>query len=365
MFNIPVLPAFYKKDLPMGYARKCLVLVVFLFLLVTAVSGQDVEMIRLSEKVIVLNILGLDCRTNIVVISSRKGLVVIDTEISPYVMEILKRAAEEHFERSDWVYAINTHGHIHHVFGNVLFKDIKIIGHERMLAGYPENGIFGKLKRGQKPRVSYSELISNLRKMLRTNTDPAQAKVLRERIRFLIAVNRQWRDGFELVPPNMTIKDRLELDLGDIHLRLIDWGTGINHGSIMIHIVEENILVSVGGRWLPNISRAANLSAIKHYVSLLKEISDDKVGIKTVIPCHTDFATGQDLQSKYEYISNMLEGITQADQKGLSLDRLKQEFSLERYSHLKGLWAGSIPERVEENHKKNIQKIWDCLEQAD
>lgn len=364
MFNIPDLPALYKKDSPMGYVRKCLVLVVFLFLLVTAAAGQDVEMRRLSEKVIVLNILGLDCRTNIVVISSQKGLVVIDTEISPYVMEILKRAAEKHFERNDWVYAINTHGHIHHSFGNVLFKNIKIIGHERMLAGYPENGAFSRPKRGQKPRVSYSQIISNLRKILRVNTDPAQAKVLRKRIRFLIAVNRQWRDGFELVPPNMTIKDRLELDLGDIHLRLIDWGPGINHSSLMIHIVEENILVSVGGRWLPNISRAASLSAIKHYVSLLKEIADDKVGIETVIPCHTDFATRQDLQTKYEYISSMLEGITKAHKKGLSIDHVKQEFSLERYSHLKGLWAGSIPERVEENHQKNSQRIWDCLEQA-
>ncbi len=349
----------------MEYIRKCLVLVSFLFLSVTTATAQDVEMIKLSDKVIVLNILGLDCRTNIVVISSQKGLVIIDTEISPYVMEILKQAAEKHFNRNDWAYAINTHGHIHHVFGNVLFKDVKIIGHERILEGYPENGIFSRPKPGQRRRISYSELISNLRQMLRAATDPAQVQVLQKRIRFLIIVNRQWRDGFELVPPNMTFQDRLELDLGDVHLRLIDWGPGINHSSIMIHIVEENILVSVGGKWLPDISNAAGLSGIKRYVSLLKEIADDKVGIETVIPCHTDFATRQDLQAKYDYVSDMLEGITRAKQKQLSFEQVKQQFSLERYARLKGLWAGSVPERVEENHQKNIQRIWDCLEQAD
>jgi len=102
----------------MKYKRNILIFVIFLLIAAVDVFAQDVEVIRLSEKVVVLNILGLDCRTNIIVISSQKGLVIIDTEISPYVMKVLKVAAEKYFRRQDWAYVINTHGHIHHVFGN-------------------------------------------------------------------------------------------------------------------------------------------------------------------------------------------------------------------------------------------------------
>ena len=349
----------------MSQIRRSILVVGFLTFTMTNTFAQDVTMRRLTDRVIVLNVLGLDSITHIVVISSQKGLVVIDTEISPYVMNILKQAAEKHFKRNDWAYVINTHGHIHHVFGNVLFRDIPIIGHERMRTGFPEKGIFSQPKKGEKPRVSYSGPIARLRQMQRTSTNPTQTQLLRRRIRLLTAINREWKAGFEKVPPNITFRDRLTLDLGDVHLRLIDWGEGINHSSILIHILEDNIIVSQGGRWLPDIGSKATLSSIRRYISVLKELVNEEVHIDTVIPCHTEFATKEDLQAQYDYISDMLDGIAEAKQKGLSLQQVKEQFSLERYARLSRLWLGRQPEKVSEKHQNNIDRIWNCMQQED
>ena len=350
----------------MNYQRSILIFVIFLLIAAVDVFAQDVEMIRLSDKVIVLNVLGLDCRTNIVVISSQKGLVVIDTEISPHVMKILKEAAEKYFKRQDWIYAINTHGHIHHIYGNVLFKDVNIIGQESLIQRFPNEKIFQLPKSGQKQFISYSEPISQLRQMLRTINDPQQAQVLRERIRFLNIVNREWRDGFELVRPNITFRDRLTLNLGDINLDLIDFDCGIetNHKAILVYIEEENILVDVGGKWLPNINENATFDTISRYIKILKELVDKEVRI--VIPCHSDFASIEDLQAQYDYMTDMLDGITEARQEGLSLQQIKNQFSLEeRYAHLSRLWSGSQPEKVAQKHENNIERIWNFPLQDD
>jgi len=123
--------------------------------------------------------------------------------------------------------------------------------------------------------------------------------------------------------------------------------------------------VSQGGRWLPDFGDKATLSSIRRYTSVLKELVNDVVQIDTVIPCHDAFATKQDLQAKYDYMSDMLAGITEAKQKGLSLQQVKERFSLERYARLGRLWLGGQPEKVREKHQNNIDRIWNYLLQDD
>ena len=77
----------------MEYIRKYLVLVSFLFLSVTAVTAQDVTIRRVTDRVITLSMSNLGMHTNITVIESQKGLVVIETEITPYIMSKIKEAA--------------------------------------------------------------------------------------------------------------------------------------------------------------------------------------------------------------------------------------------------------------------------------
>jgi len=96
-------------------------------------SGSEfVNLERLSDRVVLAYWVGLDRRCNLTAIRSRKGLVIIDTEMSPRIMTPIKERLELVFGRSDWVYVINTHAHDNHPGGNSLFKSAVIVGNENL-----------------------------------------------------------------------------------------------------------------------------------------------------------------------------------------------------------------------------------------
>ena len=90
--------------------------------------AEYVRIERISDRVLLAYWVGTG-RCNITAIQSEKGLVVVDTEMSPRIMAPIKDRIEKEFGRSDWAYVINTHAHIHHASGNSLFKDAVIVGH--------------------------------------------------------------------------------------------------------------------------------------------------------------------------------------------------------------------------------------------
>ncbi|GAJ00493.1 unnamed protein product, partial [marine sediment metagenome] len=103
------------------------------FLWVPAVNAQDVVVRRVTDRVITLSMTNLGKHTNITVIETQKGLVVIETEFVPSVMETIKKAAEKELGRNDWAYVINSHGHLHHARGNAAFPDTPIIGYSKTM----------------------------------------------------------------------------------------------------------------------------------------------------------------------------------------------------------------------------------------
>jgi len=104
----------------------------FAFLWLPAVNAQDVVVRRVTDRVITLSMSNLGTHTNITVIETQKGLVVVETELTPGIMKTIKEAAERKLGRNDWAYVINTHGHLHHAGGNSAFPGVQIIGTERM-----------------------------------------------------------------------------------------------------------------------------------------------------------------------------------------------------------------------------------------
>ncbi|HUX08967.1 MAG TPA: hypothetical protein VMX35_16835, partial [Acidobacteriota bacterium] len=72
-------------------------------------SDLKIDIRRLSDRVIVLTAEGFGNST--VAIASERGIVVIDTNVSPPIAKALREAISREFERSDFVYTINTHDH--------------------------------------------------------------------------------------------------------------------------------------------------------------------------------------------------------------------------------------------------------------
>jgi len=338
---------------------------------VPAANAQDVVVRRVTDRVITLSMTNLGMHTNITVIETQKGLVVIETEMTPGTMKIIKKAAEEKLGRNDWAYVINTHGHLHHEGGNSAFPDAQIIGHKRLNMDRLKNTLStDQGRRGYCGFIGVDTALKQLRRNLTQATlTPAQRETLRRRRRFCEALKREIMAGFEVRNPTITFRDRYELDLGDIHLRLTDWGAGINHSSIFVHVVEDNLLVGVGmgtGRWIPGfIDDKPSLEGIRRAISVYEKLCDENFPIDVMIGIHKPDLnrSRQGFQQSRAYFQTLLDDLTQAQQDGLSLERAKAEFSLnKRYAHFCRYFTLPEPERREEGHQKTIDTIWELLQ---
>ncbi|MEI6123258.1 MAG: MBL fold metallo-hydrolase [Bacteroidota bacterium] len=82
-----------------------------------------ISIIRLNSKTLVIG-LGADAIT---AIATQKGIVVIDAGISATLTSRYRKIIENEFQRNDFAYVVNTHGHHDHTFGNNAFAEAKII----------------------------------------------------------------------------------------------------------------------------------------------------------------------------------------------------------------------------------------------
>ena len=340
------------------------------FLWAPVANAQDVVIRRVTDRVIILSMSNLGSHTNVTVIETQKGLVVIETELTPFIMKTIKEAAEKKLGRNDWAYVINTHGHLHHAGGNSAFPDAQIIGHERMSMDWLKNRLStDDGRRGYCEMIGVDTALKQLqRNLTHARLTPAQRETLRRRHRFCEGLKQEIMAGFDIRNPTITFRERYELDLGDIHLRLTDWGVGINHSSIFVHVVEDNLLVGFGmggAKWIPGFLGEPSLEGIRRTISIYEGLCDQNFPIDGMIGIHKPDLnrSRQHFQHSRIYFQTLLDDLTQAQQDGLSLEQTKAEFSLnKRHARFCRYFTLHEPERREKKHQETIDTIWELLQ---
>ena len=215
--------------------------------------------------------------------------------------------------------------------------------------------------------VGVNSAIRGLRQNLSQATlTTAQTQELLRRLSFCHAVRKEIMAGFEVANPTITFRERYELDLGDIHLRLTYWGDGICHSSIFVHIVEDNMLVGMGmgGGWLPSFYGKTSLEGIRNAISLYKQLGDENFRIDLMIGIHNPelITSRRHFQHHYEYLKALLDDLTKAKQEGLSLQQAKDRLSIDkRYPYVRRDFT--MPQNLIEGHQKNIDTIWELLQE--
>lgn len=198
----------------------------------------DVEVTRLSERVAIFRIEAGSEPTSTIVFRSLKGLVVVDTERSPAFAAPVREVIEAEFG-GPIVYLINTHGHMDHTFGNQVFADATIIAHENV-SDEMEAADQGRAGLAQQFRAG----VEQLRRRLESLEPGSEAAIAVARN---LAYYETWADGLEseftLTLPELTFRDRLRLDLGDLHLELVWFGRAHTHGDILVYCPEEQLLL--------------------------------------------------------------------------------------------------------------------------
>jgi glyoxylase-like metal-dependent hydrolase (beta-lactamase superfamily II) len=342
---------------------------VWLLPLVAGGAGRDpadcIRLQRLSERVVLVHWIGPDRLCHLVGIQSQKGLVFIDTEMSPRITTPIKERVERAFGRTDWAYLVNTHGH--HAGGNGAFAGIPIVAHEN-LAAEIQWRIDGQIDPQRKRQTieDAARVLTTLRTNLRqSGGNRAYARLMRGEIRFWELYIEDLEEGYEVVKPTLTFSDRYTLDLGDLTLTLVFFGKGHSHSDTLVYIPQERLLftgaVAYQRAQLPEIGEQAHMEDVQRHLAVLDEFLDPSVPIDRVIPSHSPPLRRSDLVPIRDYYEKMLTGVRAAQREGLSFEQAAERLAQRRAFRTfleppPGHWAYGM-------HHRNLKNLWRIVEE--
>jgi len=164
------------------------------------------------------------------------GLIAIDAQQYPRLARRF-RAAVEAKTRKPIRMLINTHCHLDHTAGNIVFADVPILAHDKTLAAMHANlGV----KAGAYWTISdYAAKIKmlfgqNLFDLVPEN-DPAQA-------RFRQRIGLADYDTMTIAPPTDTFADHFAFHLPNDTMRLDYWGPAHCDGDIIVSLAKRNVV---------------------------------------------------------------------------------------------------------------------------
>jgi cyclase len=198
------------------------------------------------------------------IIIGRDGIVVVDTLISA---KEAKRFIKDIRAVSDKPvkYAVNTHYHLDHTLGNSEFAKLgaTIIAHASTKASILENG----------------------------NAMLGRAKYF--------GLSDDDMNGTIVVPPSLTFTDRMEIDLGDRKVELINAGPSHTDGSIVVLVSDSKVLFA-GDTLFTDYHPNMRDGDIQGWIKALDLIAAmDVIGI---IPGHGPLSTKKDVADMKNYL---------------------------------------------------------------
>jgi glyoxylase-like metal-dependent hydrolase (beta-lactamase superfamily II) len=328
-------------------------------------AGEFINIEKLSDRVILAYWVGTDRRCNLTAIQAQKGLVIVDTEMSPRIMAPIKKRIEQVFGRSDWAYVINTHAHDNHAGGNSLFQGAVIVGHDNLAEDMQwliRRQTEPDFKRRELDRAA--QLIQNLRAVLpQVARNRAQARMIQGEIKFWELHTQDLQEGYEIVKPSLLFADKHTLDLGDLQLELVFFGKGHSLSDTLVYIPQEKLLVSGAVVYqrgqLPEIGEQSELQDIHRFLAVLDRFLADGVKIDHVVPSHSLPLVKSDLVPVRDYYQRMLAGVRAARQEGLTLEqataRLAVRTNFPAFREVPpGFWSYGM-------HERNVRNLWRIL----
>lgn len=319
-----------------------------------ATETIPVHIEKISQRVILLSETFMV--NNVVAIATQKGLVVVDTTGLPSTMKKMKHLIEKEFGRKDFAYVINTHHHWDHTFGNQVFPDAVIVGHENCIAGM-------KRDRDELPRRVESltrNLVRQRKKLEGLNASSEEFKNTSADIALLNQAIADYSEGFRFDLPSITFNDRMTLDLGDVVMKLYFFGRAHSGSDILIQIPEEGLLLTgdlfLDGNWLPLFAGQADLD-IPRWIEVLHTVLDGQENVKKVIPGHQHLWSRERLELWRDYIVNLWDGVRAAKAEGLEFKDVQERFPLgEQFDYLKDL--GHTDAELLRFQARNVEAFW-------
>jgi glyoxylase-like metal-dependent hydrolase (beta-lactamase superfamily II) len=299
--------------------KKNVVLMSVWILISVMVHGLEIKLDAVNENVtLVRGIIRPDYTQNLIVIDTDAGLIAIDTGFPLDVAQRMKAAIVKKLGRDDFIYLINTHGHMDHSIGNQLYKNAIKIAHV------------------------------NAAREMRMNMQRWNKKYFTK--------------PFNLTLPDITFKKFLQLKVDEITLNLYYPGVSHTDSHILINIPEYNILC-VGdcfhSKFPPYVNQKMDLVGMINTMDMLAENLSPET---RVLPGHREMFGGEYMKATLSYLKSLVREVRSAQQQGLPLEKARKLIGkrvsrkgLEKVQH----WTDG--KDVEDIFAENINTAWDIL----
>lgn len=280
---------------------KQITLIIFVTLFIAnPVFSAEPEVVKLADGVYVF--IGKEGAANSGFVVTNEGVVVIDTQGPKDLTLLLKKKIRETTDKPI-IYAINTHYHGDHTYGNQYFKPA--------LEGLYQ-GEVGEI-------ISHENTKKNL-----IEKDKQQ----REQFKKFFGENTL--EGFELTLPTKTFKDTLSLRVGGKTMELAYLGRGHTDGDIIVYLPIERIMF--GGdllykERLPWLGDAY----ISDWIETLKKLKNFDAGV--YVPGHGNIGNIDMLFSLQQYLVDLQAEVKKYIKKGKTIDEMKKEIALPKYKN--------------------------------
>ena len=282
---------------------------------------------RVSERILTLSTSTGNSR--VVAISTKKGLVIIDSMWAPGIAKEAKKIIAEEFGRDDFVYLINTHGGDLGSRGNQAFPEALIVAHEDC-------------------RRSLITDMPSLRQDLERRADEFQGRIARDQkrlddsgennpglqtwINLMRRYEADMRKGYEIVLPSLTFNDRMSIDMGDLTIDLIYFGIRDGSGDIIVNVPEEGFifLADIFHAWhvLPVFIPLSSQMGVERWLSVLDNLLKDKEDIQFISRANgSEGWSAERLRQHRDLICDIKTIVEKADAEELGLDAVLDRFS--------------------------------------
>ncbi len=219
-----------------------------------AQQARDFEMHRIADGVytfIQKDPLASPVDGNTTVIVTDRDVVVVDTRITPgSANEVIKEIRK--LTPKPVRYVINTHWHSDHHYGNDTFRraypGVEFIAHAFTLADMLKQDTDSMLRRNVDSM--YPRMTAERRRYLATGMDAdatplsrdARASYVQE-LSLLEYFAREFKH-LRIVPPTLTIRDRLRLERGNRVIDVRYLGRANTRGDLVVHLPRDRIVIT-------------------------------------------------------------------------------------------------------------------------
>ncbi len=316
---------------------------------------------RLSDKVLLAWVGDLMQTIRVVALSTARGVVVIDSNLSRSADARIRKAIEAEFGRKDVKYLINTHFHHDHTLGNQVYADATIVAQRTAVEGM----------KNEQTGEGLTKLLEMFRGMERDWGEKLKASApgskdqvyFREGVALLGATIGELQEGFRPTYPALLVDDRHVLDMGDLTVELYAVGGTHTPSDLMIFVPEEG-LVAIGDTWpdrmLPYLPKKGSWDLGRILENWGRVAGGDRE-IKRVNMAHSDMALGvETYRQQYRYLKTLWDGLREMRSRGATLDEAKKRFTIERdFPYFKDRITAMRGTNI---HGNNVEAIWDRIE---